>query len=50
MEAIMSNLIEFQNVYNEIQSCHICPGMDPEKALRRIDAVNQGADVFIILQ
>lgn len=37
-------------LYQEIQNCHICPNMDHEKVLRKIEMVNLQSDVFIISQ
>jgi uracil-DNA glycosylase family 4 len=41
---------ELKNLYKEIHDCHKCPLMDPIKALRKIDATNLTADVFVISQ
>jgi len=37
-------------LYKEIHQCHICPNMDCEKALRKIEAVDMKTDVFIVSQ
>ena len=37
-------------LYQRIHACHVCPGMDPEKALRRLEAVSMDTDVFIVSQ
>lgn len=46
----MFNLEELEELYKEIQNCHICPQMDKEKSLRLVCGVNPEADVFIISQ
>lgn len=46
----MSKYDSLLQVYKDIHKCHICSKMDPEKALRKIDAVNMKADVFIVSQ
>ena len=47
MEEIKKQLDE---IYRDIHKCHKCPDMCPSKELRRSDAVNPHADVFIISQ
>jgi len=46
----MFNREKLNELYKEIQNCHICPQMDKEKALRLVSAVNPESDVFIISQ
>lgn len=46
----MSNREKLNELYNDIQNCHICPQMDREKSLRLVQAVNPKSDVFIISQ
>jgi uracil-DNA glycosylase len=41
---------KLNELYKDIQICHICPQMDGEKSLRLVDAVNPKSDVFIISQ
>ena len=50
MKADMARAHELRKLYEDIEACHICPGMDKEKALRLIEAVNLASDVFIISQ
>jgi uracil-DNA glycosylase len=44
----LQNQFSLEQLYLHIQTCHLCPEMDREKKLRRIDAVNARSDVFII--
>ena len=46
----MSFDVQLQKLYNEIHSCHICPKMDPIKAMRLTNAVDSNMDVFIVSQ
>lgn len=39
-----------EQLYQEIHSCHICPSMDPIKALRRHEVIDASMDVFIVSQ
>lgn len=41
---------ELRELYEDIEDCQICPGMDKEKALRLVEAVDLASDVFIISQ
>jgi len=41
---------KLNELYKDIQNCHICPKMNRMKALRLVDAVNHEADVFIVSQ
>jgi uracil-DNA glycosylase len=38
------------DIYQNIQNCDVCPYMDHEKALRRPEAIDIHADVFIVSQ
>ena len=42
--------VQLLKLYDEIHSCHVCLDMDPDKALRRIESVQAGMDVFIVSQ
>ncbi|MHA1877872.1 MAG: hypothetical protein ACTSUC_15630, partial [Promethearchaeota archaeon] len=46
----MFNREKLNELYKEIQNCHVCPQMDKEKASRLVSAVNPESDVFIISQ
>jgi len=46
----MFNREKLNELYKDIQNCHICPQMDREKSLRLVHAVNPKSDVFIISQ
>lgn len=46
----MSVSHELHQLYQQIQSCHICPNMDKEKALRLVETVNPESDVLIVSQ
>lgn len=46
----MSFDVQLLKLYDEIHSCHVCLDMDPDKALRRIESVQAGMDVFIVSQ
>ena len=46
----MSNREKLNELYKDIQNCHICPQMDRVKSLRLLQAVNPKSDVFIISQ
>jgi uracil-DNA glycosylase len=46
----MFNLEKLNELYKDIQNCHLCAQMDREKSLRLVDAVNLKSDVFIISQ
>lgn len=46
----MFNQEKLSELYRDIQNCHICTQMDPEKAFRLVSAVNPKSDVFIISQ
>lgn len=46
----MSCDIALKKLYGEIHSCHICPNMDPSKAMRLTDAIDASMDVFIVSQ
>jgi hypothetical protein len=39
-----------RKLYHEIHVCHLCPKMDPFKALRRPEAIDLSMDVFIVSQ
>jgi hypothetical protein len=39
-----------KSIYSRIHLCHVCPHMDKEKGLRRIDAVDSGMDTFVVSQ
>lgn len=41
---------QLSDVYRDIQKCDLCPNMDREKALRRQEAIDLNADVFIVSQ
>ena len=41
---------ELHKLYEDIQACHICPGMDKEKAMRLVEAIDLASDVFIVSQ
>jgi uracil-DNA glycosylase family 4 len=41
---------ELKDLYQKIFECHICPLMDSQKALRKVELTNTSADVFIISQ
>ena len=41
---------QLDELYRNIHQCHLCPKMDREKKLRRSDAVDPLADVFIVSQ
>ena len=43
-------MISIYNLYSEIEKCHLCPNMDKEKVIRKIEFVNQKSDIFIISQ
>ena len=38
------------SLYADIQNCHVCPGMDSSKHVRRTDAIELETDVFVISQ
>jgi len=46
----MFNQGKLNELYKDIQNCHICPKMDREKSLRLVCEVNPKSDVFIISQ
>jgi uracil-DNA glycosylase len=46
----MPNDKNLSYLYEEIHQCHICPNMDREKVMRRLDATDLKTDVFIISQ
>lgn len=46
----MFNPEKLQELYKNIQNCHVCPAMDKKKSLRLIDAADSGSDVFIVSQ
>jgi uracil-DNA glycosylase len=46
----MSNDKSLSYLYEEIHQCHICPNMDQKKDLRKLEAVDLEADVFIVSQ
>lgn len=41
---------ELDALYESINSCHVCPNMDTEKAPRLVKAVSLTSDVFIVSQ
>src|SRR5215510_1790778 len=47
---LMSFHSQLQKLYHEIHACHLCPNMDPSKALRRQEAIDTSMDVFIVSQ
>jgi hypothetical protein len=46
----MSDYESLSYFYEEIHQCHICPNMDREKELRKLEAIDLKADVFIVSQ
>lgn len=46
----VSVIDKLDEVYRNIKRCHICPGMDPEKALRLTQAVDPDSDILVISQ
>lgn len=44
------NTDSLRELYQRIHDCHECPEMDNEKALRRVDAVADSIDTFLISQ